>query len=26
MGDRMKTYGPAGVGALNLAVFIWLLS
>jgi hypothetical protein len=25
-GDRMKTYGPAGVGALNLAVFLWLLS
>jgi hypothetical protein len=24
--DRMKTYGPAGMAALNLAALIWLLS
>ena len=24
--DRMKTFGPAGIAAANLAVLLWLIS
>ena len=24
--DRMKTFGPAGIGATNLAALVWLIS
>jgi hypothetical protein len=26
IGDRMKTFGPAGTALLNLAAVVWLLS